>query len=111
MGDYEMPVTIRGQSDSDVGQVADALEAYSRQHPDARIEVYRYSSVSIRMRIIDPDLEGTSRSDRHEIIWRFLENLPEMVQSQVSLLLAFTPDETSSSFANMEFENPVPLTL
>jgi stress-induced morphogen len=75
------------------------------------IEVYRQNSVSLRVRIVDPDFAGVSRADRHEIVWRYLEKLPESVQSQVSLLLALTPDETKVSFANYEFDHPIPSSL
>ena len=87
-----MPIKIpRGRSDSSIKHVFDALSNYECQHPHAQVEIYRQNSASIRVRIVDPDFSGVSRADRHEIIWRFLENLPERVQSQVSLLLALTP--------------------
>ena len=107
-----MPVSIRGRSDWGIEQVVAALGDHELQHPGARIEVYRQNSVSIRVRIVDPDLDGISRADRHEIVWRFLETLPEQVQSEMSLLLALTPEETKTSFANMEFESiPIPSSL
>lgn len=106
-----MPISTRGKSDGSIEQVAQALGGYDRQHPGAQIEVYRQNSVSIRVRIVDRDFAGTSRADRHEIVWRFLEELPETVQSQVSLLLALTPDETKMSFANFEFDHPIPSSL
>ena len=106
-----MATSLRGQGDGAVEQVVDALRVYENQHPGARIEVYRQNSVSIRVRIVDPDFSAVSRADRHEIIWRFLETLPESVQSQVSLLLALTPDETTMSFANFEFDHPIPSNL
>jgi stress-induced morphogen len=106
-----MPIAVRGKGDSFTDQVVDALESYESQHPGAEIEAYRRNSVSIRVRIVDPDFSGISRAERHEIVWRFLEKLPEEVQSQVSLLLLLTPEETKSSIANSEFENPIPSSL
>jgi stress-induced morphogen len=106
-----MTISIRGQKDDAIDQVAGALASYQHQHPDAQIEVYRQNSVSVRVRIVDRDFSKVGRADRHEIIWRFLEELPEEVQSQVSLLLALTPDETQKSFANFEFDHPVPSSL
>jgi len=103
-----MPIAIRGTSDSSIEQVARALSRYELLHREAQIEVYRQNSESIRVRIIDPDFAETSRADRHEIVWRFFEDLPERVQSQVSLLIALTPEETDSSLANFEFDNPIP---
>jgi stress-induced morphogen len=106
-----MPVSIRGTGDRSIDSVADALSKYEQQHPAARIDVYRQNSVSIRVRIVDQDFDGTSRADRHEIVWRFLAGLPEKVQSQVSLLLTLTPKEIKTSFANLEFDNPIPSSL
>ena len=106
-----MPVSIRGKSDRAVEQVADALAGYAREHAGARVEVYRQNSVSIRIRVVDRDFSNVGRADRHEILWRLLESLPEAVQSQVSLLLALTPKEAKTSFANAEFDNPIPSSL
>ena len=106
-----MSIAVRGKGDPFTDQVLDALGDYQEQHPGAEIEAYRQNSVSIRVRIVDPDFSGISRADRHEIIWHFLEKLPEDVQSQVSLLLPLTPEETATSLANFEFENPIPSSL
>jgi hypothetical protein len=81
------------------------------QHPRAQIEAYRQNSVSIRVRIIDPDFAGISRAERHEIVWRFLETLSDDVQSQMSLLILLTPEELPTSIANLEFDNPIPSSL
>jgi hypothetical protein len=91
--------------------VLQALRDYENQHPDAQIEAYRQNSVSIRVRIIDPDFAGISRAERHEIVWRFLEPLPDDVQSQMSLLILLTPEELPTSIANLEFDNPIPSSL
>ncbi len=106
-----MSVSLRGKNDNSIGQVLQALGKYGAQHPDAQIEAYRQNSVSIRVRIVDPDFAGIGRAERHEIIWRLLEGLPEEVQSQISLLLPLTPEETKLSFANFEFDNPIPSSL
>ena len=100
-----MPISTGGV-DGSKEQVRQALNPYQDQHPGAQIHFKRQNSVSIRIRIIDPDFAGISRADRHEIVWHFLEGLPEDVQSQVTLLIPLTPDETSTSIANLEFENP-----
>jgi len=64
--------------------------------------------VTIYIRVIDPDFAAVNRGDRHEILWQFLEPLADDDQSQVSLLLALTPEETKNSFASLEFDHPVP---
>jgi len=101
----------QGEVDSSEEQVRQALISYQNQHLGALIHVKRQNSVSIRIRVIDRDFAGISRAERHEIVWHFLEALPEDVQSQVSLLIPLTPDETSTSLANLEFENPTPSRL
>jgi stress-induced morphogen len=106
-----MPIMVRGNSDNNLDQVLVALGKYEGQHPAALIEVYRQNSVSIRVRVVDPDFAGISRADRHEIIWRFLEELPEEVQSQISLLILLTPEEAGKSLANLEFDHPIPSRL
>ncbi|MEO6810377.1 MAG: hypothetical protein ABI353_14775, partial [Isosphaeraceae bacterium] len=103
-----MSISLRGTSDNIVALVLQALRGYKDQHPHARIDAYRQNSVSIRVRIIDPDFAGVRRAERHEILWRFLELLPDDVQSQMSLLILLTPEELPMSFANLEFDNPVP---
>jgi stress-induced morphogen len=99
---------VRGTTDDTLDQVLRALGPYESQHPKADVEVYRQNSASIRVRIVDPDFSGISRADRHDAVWRFLERLPEEAQSQISLLLLLTPEETKLSFANVEFDNPAP---
>lgn len=106
-----MKVKIRGRRDEYLKAIAAALEEYQRIHPEAEIEVYRQNFASIRARIIDPDFAGVSKGDRHENVWKFLERLPDEIQSQMSVLLLLTSDEKEKSFANVEFDNPVPSRL
>jgi hypothetical protein len=103
-----MPRAVRGNGDQFTDQVLAALHPYKAQHPGAEIQAYRRNSASIRVRVIDPDFSGISRAERHDVIWRHLEKLPESIQSQVSLLVLLAPSETGTSIANLEFENPVP---
>ncbi|MFO7901661.1 MAG: hypothetical protein ACQESR_30210 [Planctomycetota bacterium] len=91
--------------------VADALARYEQQHPNAEIEVYRQNSASIRARIVDPDFAGVSKADRHDAIWAFVEDLPEDQQAEISVLLLLTPGELKTSFANLEFDDPIPSRL
>jgi hypothetical protein len=64
--------------------------------------------VSIRVRIVDPDFEGVSKSDRHDLVWEFVKRLPEEQQSEISVLLLLAPGELADSFANQEFDHPIP---
>jgi hypothetical protein len=112
MGGYEMPVKVRGKRpDKVLKQIVQALEAYRADHEAAEIETYRQNSVSVRIRVIDPAFAGQSRSRREEELWRILEQLPQDVLADVSLLLLLTPEEAKTSWANLEFEDPVPSRL
>jgi stress-induced morphogen len=73
--------------------------------------VYRHDSVSVRIRILDPNFKGKSRSQREEEIWTLLDELPEDVASEISLLLLLTPKEAEDSFASQEFDDPIPSKL
>jgi len=104
-------VTIRGKSDDCLRAVADALAKYEEQHPRAEVVVYRQNSVSVRIRIVDPDFEGVSKADRHDAVWGFVEDLPEDQQSEISVVLLLTPEEARMSFASSDFDNPIPSRL
>src|SRR5438309_2846008 len=90
--------------DAIVEAIRDKLQTeYCAKHKKAKLKVYRYNSVSVRVRIIDPDFRGMSRVDRDSALWNVLDTLPEDVRSDVSLLLLLTPEETKNSVMNLEF--------
>lgn len=97
--------------DAEIQAVRDALRAYQAAHPDAKIDVQRQNNVSIRVRVIDPDFEGLTRGQREPEIWKALETLDDETFQNISMLLLLPPSEIPNSFANMEFENPVPSRL
>jgi stress-induced morphogen len=98
--------------DDDVQQVRELLaREYQISHASARIDVYRQNSASIRIRVIDPDFRGMNRVERDRPISQLLGQLPEMVESQITLLLLLTPEEQKMSLANFEFEHPVPSSI
>jgi stress-induced morphogen len=104
-------MTIRGTSDGGLQSVAEALANYAAQHENADIVVYRHNAVSVRIRIVDPDFEGITKAKRHDIVWDVVKDLPEEQQSEISLLLLLTPDEVERSFANDDFDHPIPSPL
>ncbi len=106
-----MGKVVRGRSDRILRDILNILKDYEVAHPEAVVEAYRQNSASVRVRIIDPDFAGFDRAERHDIVWRILEKLPEDVLSDVTILLLLTPDELSESLANFEFENPTPSRL
>ena len=98
----------RGSSDAILDCILGALKAYEVDHPASQIDLYRQNPVSVRVRIIDPDFAGHNKVERSKIVWPYLNTLTEDIQSDISTLILLVPDETRVSFANMEFEDPVP---
>jgi len=101
----------RGSSDGIIDQIIAALDIYETDHARAQINLYRQNSVSVRVRIVDPDFAGQGKPQRSQQVWRYLDRLPEDVQSDISTVLLLTPDETKASFANLEFDEPIPSKL
>jgi hypothetical protein len=99
-----MAVRVLGERDSTVGEVAEVLEHYQSLHPAAEIDVYRYSPVSIRIRVVDPDYQTLSRSERSKLFWPILRRLPEDPLSEVSLVLLIPPEEKETSPVSREFD-------
>ena len=99
---------VRGKADEIVNSIAEALRKYEEDHAGARVDVYRQNPASVRIRVVDGSFKGKDKTERHAAVWRYLESLPEEVQSDVSMLVVVTPDETRVSAGNLEFESPVP---
>jgi hypothetical protein len=101
--------TRNGKTDKAVEAIRQALEEkYFPLHPKSEIEVYRYNSASIRVRIIDPDFAGKGWAIRNEQIWNLVAPLPENIATQISLLVLLTPKEKTRPGVNIEFENSTP---
>lgn len=107
-----MAVHWRGKRpDPQAKQILDALQPYQKDHPQAEIEAYRQNSVSVRIRILNPEFTGKSRAQREEEVWAVLNQLSEETAAEISQLLLFTPDEAKQSFASFEFDEPIPSKL
>jgi stress-induced morphogen len=104
-----MSISInRGKTDERLEQIRGALEHYQQDHPDARIDLYRKDAFSVRVRIIDPRFRKMSRTERHSMVWRYLDSLPDEAVADVSMLVLIAPSEAKTSGANLEFEDPFP---
>lgn len=88
-----------------------ALNEYDKTHPQAKIEAYRQNSVSVRIRVLNPQFAGKTRAQREEEVWAVLNKLPEDPLAEISLLLLLTPEEAKNSFASFEFDDPIPSKL
>ena len=102
-----MGVTFRGPVDPVMEGIAGAIRTYTDAHPAAVADIYRYSNVSVRVRVVDPDFCGKSRSERHRIVWPLLYALDGEILADLAILLLLTPDEKASSIGNIDFENPI----
>jgi hypothetical protein len=104
-----MASIVRGTTDDAVQALKNALDAYEAEHPGAEAALYRHNPGSIRLRVIDRRIEGMTKSRRHADVWDFLAaRVPEDTLADVSLVLTIAPAELKNSFANFEFESPVP---
>lgn len=107
-----MTIKLRGKRpDAVLRQIVDALSEYDQAHPHAEIEAYRHNSVSVRIRVLNPDFANKTYAQREDEIWSILNKLPEETVAEVSLLLLLTPEEAKKSFASCEFDDPIPSKL
>lgn len=103
-----MTVEIRGEVVEALALVADVLRGLEEGHPEARIDLYRPNSVSIRIRVIDPRFAGLGMPARHDRVWAHLEKLPDEVVGEISMVLLLAPGEVDRSISNFEFEHTAP---
>ena len=96
----------RGQSDKVIERMIKAIDKYQEDHPKAQIGLYRQNSVSVRVRIIDPDFSALKRVKRSTEVWKYLDTLPDKVQADLSSLTLITPEEKAESFGSFIFKNP-----
>ncbi|MCE7981660.1 MAG: hypothetical protein DYG89_10740 [Caldilinea sp. CFX5] len=99
------------QVDPQLQSVLAALSPYQVAHPAAQIAVRRRHGVFLAIRIVDPAFYGVFWADREDEVWSLLQQLPDEIFANISLLLLLTPDEVATSGANIEFENPTPWSL
>lgn len=84
---------------------------YGSMHPRAKITVYRYNAVSIRVRIVDSAFKGLGLVARENLVLPIVRELPENIQEQITMLLLLTPQESRSNLLSAEFDHPVPSLL
>ncbi|QDU61742.1 hypothetical protein Pan216_26050 [Planctomycetes bacterium Pan216] len=101
----------RGQSDEVIERIVEALKDYEKKHKDAAVDIYRQNPFSIRVRIVDSGFAGMTKVERSNIVWEYLKSVTDDDVSDISTLLLLTPEEKETSFANFEFDDPVPSNL
>jgi hypothetical protein len=86
-----------------------AVEDALRKHPQAA-DAYRYNSVSLRGRVIDPGFQGLTREQRDDRAEPILARLDENTQADIMNLVLLYPGEIEDSFqaniGNEESEHP-----
>jgi stress-induced morphogen len=87
------------------------IESLFKDHGFNDVEAYRQNRASIRVRILDERFAQKSRVQRDKIVAPILAKLPQETQMDITILLLLTPDETTESMANLEFEHPIPSRL
>lgn len=100
-----MGISIHGTPDPSTERIRDAVRKYTDAHPSAEALVYRYSPVSVRVRVVDTDFQGKSRSERHREVWPLLRTLDEDTLGDLTMLLLLTPEEQKTSIADRDFTN------
>jgi hypothetical protein len=73
-----------------------------------KVEVRRYNSVSIRVRITDPAFQGRAFDERVREVYKAVSALPQTVQADITMLILLAPGEAGNPLLNYEFENPSP---
>jgi hypothetical protein len=111
MGEFEMPELLFGRWDKSLKEIAAALSRYEAAHPEADVTLYRQNSASVRIRVLDSSFSNLSIGERSKLVWPYLRRLPEDVRSQITVLLLLGHDEAATSFANAEFDSPLPSVL
>ena len=103
--------TFEREVDADEKTIRRALDRYAKSSPGAKVTLMRYGKLLVRARIIDPAFRGLSTGSRQAKVWKYLEPLSEDTINCLSQLLLLTPQEAKDSFANREFDDPIPAVM
>ncbi len=88
--------------------LAGLVEAYSTDHPKARIDYYLLNRRGIRLRIIDPFFEGLGIFERHDHVWKYIARLPQDFIDKLDMVVPIAPGERKFSGYNLEYEDEKP---
>lgn len=80
-----------------------------------QVDVYRYNSAAIRVRVVDSQFKKLTREPRVDLVEPVLDTLDRDTQAEILNLVLLYPGETEESIhahmRNLEFENPTPSML
>jgi stress-induced morphogen len=102
---------IRGKSDTILKRIAEQLATYEAEHRGSAAVLYRQNPAAVRIRIVDPSFSGLDRVERDDLVWKYLNKLPANARADITVVLLLAPDELETSFANQDFEDPIPSRL
>jgi hypothetical protein len=95
-----------GRSDAYCERILRLLrKAYLPDHPHAEFAIFRYNSASVHVRILDPDFAGVDIPEREDMAWKVLDELPDAVVQDISVLLLLPPEERESYSLSTEFDD------
>ena len=108
-------------------RVTDETREIERVLSDAgfeKVDVYRYNSAAIRVRVVDSRFEGLGFEERDGMVEPVLERLPEQRRAEILTLLTVAPSEMDAycdlegrqgfnrmSFMLLQFDEPSPSSL
>ena len=87
-------------------QVERLIDEHYPNCPKDLPRAYRYSSVSIRARIVDEQFKKKNRAERDRMVSPLIDTLPEKIRQDINILLILAPDELENSLMNLEYEHP-----
>src|SRR5207244_950501 len=81
-------------------------EKYLPRHPKAEFSVFRSSPANVHIRILDPDVRGVDIPERDDMAWEVLDELPDEVVSDISVVLLLPPEDRDAYELSREFDTP-----
>jgi|GEM_PF-2022269 len=98
----------RKRQDAGTAKVFAALRvAFPDLPEDPAKVVYRYNPVAIRVRVVSPRFVGKSLAEREEMVLAALDEVPESVADDITMILMLTPREAKRpDVMSNEFDEP-----
>jgi hypothetical protein len=108
-----MSSTLKSKNRSETAETRRIERILSTAFPNASVEVYRYNSVSIRIRVLDSVFKDKNRVEREAIVLPVIRKLPQATRDDITILLLLTPAEhrKGGSMLDLEFDDPMPSKL
>ena len=101
-------IKIEKRQDASTRKVFTAVKRAFPDVPDEIGEVvYRYNPVAVRIRVVSNSLMGLDDTQRDDAVMGALKELPKEVRDNITMILAYTPDELEEwDYMMKEFDDP-----